>query len=108
MKDIKEIEDTLKVSRSFALVSLYFFKSLETIRNSQDEKYSITIMENENLQRLFPNTVRYVFFLLNSIAIIINPSHLPTKLGILQLSLYSFFNLSSPLPLLQVQKTLTL
>ena len=62
MKDIKEIEDTLKVSRSFALVSLYFFKSLETIRNSQDEKYSITIMENENLQRLFPNTVRYVFF----------------------------------------------
>ena len=100
MKDIKEIEDTLKVSRSFALVSLYFFKSLETIRNSQDEKYSITIMENENLQRLFPNTVRYVFlicyyFLCTCTTMSICPSHQSTIKKGYYSYLFVSFNFSS-------------
>ena len=59
MKDIKEISGTLKISRSFALVSLYFFKSLELIKGENtNEKFSITIMENENLQKLFPGNVK--------------------------------------------------
>ena len=32
MKDIKVISGTLKISRSFALVSFYFFKSLTEIQ----------------------------------------------------------------------------
>ena len=53
MRNIKVITGYLKVSRSFALVSLHFFKSLELIKNSGNEKFSITIMENDNLQKLF-------------------------------------------------------
>ena len=60
MKDIKVISGMLKVSRSFALVSLYFLKSLERIEGSLEvgEDFSITILENENLQKLFPDNSR--------------------------------------------------
>jgi hypothetical protein len=60
MKDIKVISGMLKVSRSFALVSLYFLKSLERIEGSLDigEEFSLTILENENLQKLFPDNSR--------------------------------------------------
>jgi hypothetical protein len=60
MKDIKVISGMLKVSRSFALVSLYFLKSLERIDGLLDtgEDFALTILENENLQKLFPDNAR--------------------------------------------------
>lgn len=60
MKDIKVISGMLKVSRSFALVSLYFLKSLERIEGNLDhgEDFSLTVLENENLQKLFPDSAR--------------------------------------------------
>lgn len=60
MKDIKVISGMLKVSRSFALVSLYFLKSLERIEGNLENKedFSLTILENENLQKLFPDNAR--------------------------------------------------
>jgi insulin receptor len=57
---VKIITGSLKIARSFPIVSLDFFQNLEEIRgiHPQDPKenkkhYSITIMENENLQKLF-------------------------------------------------------
>jgi len=64
MKDIKVISGKFKISRSFALVSFFdFFKSLEEIKGQDangevdPESFVITIMENENLQKLFPKNV---------------------------------------------------
>lgn len=57
---VKTITGSLKIARSFPIVSLDFFQNLEEIlgihpQDSKDKKhYSITIMENENLQKLFP------------------------------------------------------
>lgn len=58
MKDIKIIEGSFKVTRSFALVSLFFFKQLEEIQNLDNKEFSITVMENDNLQKLFPRKVK--------------------------------------------------
>ena len=58
LKDIKIIEGSFKVTRSFALVSLFFFKSLEEIQNSNKKEFSVTVMENDNLQKLFPRKVK--------------------------------------------------
>ena len=58
LKDIKIIEGSFKVTRSFALVSLFFFKSLEEIQNSDEKEFSVTVMENDNLQKLFPRKVK--------------------------------------------------
>ena len=59
---VKEITGTLKIQRSFPIMSLDFFKSLEKIEGIQTEDtangtrtlYSLEISENENLQKLFP------------------------------------------------------
>ena len=58
---VRTITGSLKIARSFPIVSLDFFQSLEEIQGTrivdtrQDKKhFSITIMENENLQKLFP------------------------------------------------------
>ena len=54
---VKEITGGLKISRTYALVSLDFFRNLQYIRGKNkygDNKYSLTILENENLQKLFP------------------------------------------------------
>ena len=61
---VKIITGSLKIARSFPIVSLDFFHNLEEIQGirPQDSKenkkhYSITIMENENLQKLFSTKV---------------------------------------------------
>jgi hypothetical protein len=59
---VKEIRGFLKISRSYPIVALDFFRSLEIIRGIDDSKasnsgkkfYSLQILENENLARLFP------------------------------------------------------
>ena len=58
------ITGSLKVSRSFPIVSLDFFKSLREIQGISTEDiddvdikkshYSLELLENENLQKLFP------------------------------------------------------
>ena len=55
------ITGSLKVSRSFPIVSLDFFKNLKEIQGTSTEDtvekkshYSLEILENENLQKLFP------------------------------------------------------
>ena len=60
---VKIITGSLKIKRSFPIMSLDFFESLEMIEGIQPEpargdeptnKYSLEISENENLQKLFP------------------------------------------------------
>lgn len=55
LSDIVEIEDYLKVARSFPIVSLHFFKSLKVIRGKRLEsnKYALVIWDNQNLQELW-------------------------------------------------------
>ncbi|KAH1023594.1 hypothetical protein HUJ04_012768 [Dendroctonus ponderosae] len=52
---IEEIDDYLKVVRSFSLLNLNFFKSLRRIggRNLESQRYSIIVLDNQNLQDLF-------------------------------------------------------
>ena len=57
---VSVITGTLKISRSFPIVSLDFFKSLSEVQgvSSPDSikkvQYSLEILENENLVNLFP------------------------------------------------------
>ena len=55
---VKEITGALKISHSYPIVSLDFFSSLETIRGESDgpstKAYSLHLLQNENLARLFP------------------------------------------------------
>ena len=52
---VKEITGALKISHSYPIVSLDFFRSLETIRGESDSgQASLQILKNENLARLFP------------------------------------------------------
>lgn len=55
MGDIEEILGILRVYRSPALTSLSFLRNLRIIHGNRttDEKYTVMIMENENLQRLW-------------------------------------------------------
>lgn len=58
LSDITEIEGTLKVTRSFPLLSFNFFKKLKYIRGKGallSDAYSVYIIDNANLQALFPN-----------------------------------------------------
>lgn len=63
LKDVEEIEGSLKIVRSFPIVSLSFFRSLRIIRGlrleneRERERYSLYVMDNQNLQDLFPNNV---------------------------------------------------
>ncbi len=53
---VREITGSLKISRTYALVSLDFFENLRYIRGKNthgENEYSLTILENENLQKLF-------------------------------------------------------
>ncbi|XP_046398133.1 insulin-like peptide receptor [Ischnura elegans] len=52
---IEEIEDYLKIIRSFPLVSLNFLKNLSVIHGKKLDqyKYSLVVVENQNLQELW-------------------------------------------------------
>lgn len=69
LSDIVEIQDYLKIARSFPIVSLSFLKKLKTIRGQRLEssKYSVVIWDNQNLQELWDdsqkiNVVKGKFF----------------------------------------------
>lgn len=61
LQHIETIQGKLKIERSHSLVSLHFFKSLKEIKGEGhgsmtggDQKV-LTIFENDNLQKLFPD-----------------------------------------------------
>ena len=69
---VSVITGTLKISRSFPIISLDFFKSLTEVqgittkdveRPKEVEKaqYSLEILENENLQKLFPTDSKVIY-----------------------------------------------
>lgn len=68
---IKTITGSLKISRSFPIISLDFFKKLEKIQgihtadSMNTNHYSLEILENENLQQLFPSTSKVAISLQN-------------------------------------------
>ena len=59
---VKKITGSLQIKRSFPIMSLDFFSSLELIQgiqtkeatSHQTNQFSLEITENENLQKLFP------------------------------------------------------
>ncbi|XP_076465772.1 LOW QUALITY PROTEIN: putative molluscan insulin-related peptide(s) receptor [Babylonia areolata] len=56
--DITEVTQYIKVARSYALLSLHFFKSLEIIGGLGDtDSASLVIRDNSNLQELFTDEV---------------------------------------------------
>lgn len=66
LSDVEEIDGSLKIVRSFPIVSLSFFRKLKIIRGHRSdpserdrisEQYSLYVMDNQNLQDLFPNNV---------------------------------------------------
>lgn len=60
LSDIEEIEGSLKIIRSFPIVSLSFFKKLRIIhgRQLETDRYALYVMENQNLQSLFTQNVK--------------------------------------------------
>lgn len=74
LKSIREINGYLKIVRSSPLVSLNFLRNLQVIHgNTLDGQYSLSVLDNENLQKLWdwsPNSTfvikkGHVFFHLN-------------------------------------------
>lgn len=64
MSDVEEITGNLKIVRSVSLVSLGFFKNLTKIGGthpdnlrSEDGRWALYVMDNQNLQELFPRNV---------------------------------------------------
>ena len=56
LQNIVEITGSLKIERSHSLVSLHFFKSLKKIGGGEFAPVkTLTIFENDNLQKLFPD-----------------------------------------------------
>lgn len=55
LSEIVEIQDYLKIARSFPIQSLNFLKKLQRIRgkNLESNKYSLIIWDNQNLQELW-------------------------------------------------------
>ncbi|KAI9561261.1 putative insulin receptor [Daphnia sinensis] len=64
---IEVIRGVLKITRSFPILSLSFFKSLKTITGKVnpihssgsknfDDEYALTVQDNQNLQQLWPKT----------------------------------------------------
>lgn len=55
LSGIVEIEDYLKISRSFPIITLKFLKNLRKIKGTklEKDKYSIVVWDNENLEKLF-------------------------------------------------------
>jgi insulin receptor len=55
LSEIVEIQDYLKIARSFPIVSLSFLKKLKIIRGKRLEsnKYSLVVWDNQNLQELW-------------------------------------------------------
>lgn len=59
LSDIEQIDGSLKIVRSFPIVSLNFFKKLARIKGNllESERYALYLMDNQNIQSLFPQNV---------------------------------------------------
>ncbi|XP_037039438.1 insulin-like receptor isoform X2 [Bradysia coprophila] len=58
LSNVEEIEGSLKITRSFALVSLSFFRRLKVIQGKRlADSYALAVMDNQNLQNLFDHPV---------------------------------------------------
>lgn len=58
LSNIEEIEGSLKITRSFPLVSLSFFRKLRRIHGKKlPDSYALSVMDNQNLQSLFDHEV---------------------------------------------------
>lgn len=64
LSDVEEITGTLRIVRSVPIVSLSFFKRLTKIggqptdsTRSEDNRWALYVMDNQNLQELFPRNV---------------------------------------------------
>lgn len=60
LSDIEVIEGSLKMVRSFPIVSFSFFKKLRVIQGKKQletERYGLYVVDNQNLQSLFPHNV---------------------------------------------------
>lgn len=62
--DVDEITGSLKIVRSVSIVSLSFFRRLTKIGGmmtdaprNDDNRWALFVMDNQNLQELFPNVV---------------------------------------------------
>nr|Q25410.1 RecName: Full=Putative molluscan insulin-related peptide(s) receptor; Contains: RecName: Full=Putative molluscan insulin-related peptide(s) receptor alpha chain; Contains: RecName: Full=Putative molluscan insulin-related peptide(s) receptor beta chain; Flags: Precursor [Lymnaea stagnalis]CAA59353.1 putative receptor for molluscan insulin-related peptide(s) [Lymnaea stagnalis] len=59
--NIREVTETIHIKRSYALVTLHFFKNLQIIgskvpssETQEGQSFSLFLMDNTNLQELFP------------------------------------------------------
>lgn len=64
LSEVIEITGNLRIVRSVSLMSLGFFKRLVRIKNlpsekslTNDRRFGLYVMDNQNLQELFPNNV---------------------------------------------------
>lgn len=59
LSDIEVIDGSLKIVRSYPIVSLSFFKKLTRItgRVLETDRYALYVMDNQNIQSLFPQNV---------------------------------------------------
>lgn len=59
LSDIEQIDGSLRIARSFPIVSLSFFKKLVRIKGNilESDRYAIYVMDNQNIQSLFPQNV---------------------------------------------------
>lgn len=67
LESIEEIEGYLKITRSFSLQSLSFLKNLKVIKGSvlENKNYSLVILENENLYKLWDIDDKFNLTILN-------------------------------------------
>ncbi|XP_025076692.1 putative molluscan insulin-related peptide(s) receptor [Pomacea canaliculata] len=66
---IEEVTQYIKIVRSYALLSLHFFKSLRIINGEvlEHQHYSLIVMDNTNLQELFTEEVTKNLKVLNGL-----------------------------------------
>lgn len=64
--DIEEVTQYIKIVRSYALISLHFFRNLRIIGGAQvDKSYSLRVIDNSNMQELFTDEVTANLKILN-------------------------------------------
>ncbi|XP_015788259.2 LOW QUALITY PROTEIN: insulin-like peptide receptor [Tetranychus urticae] len=85
LQQVRTITGYLKIARSYPLITLNFFKDLETIEGNILDRtnYSLVVIDNPNLQELFPlndNGTSKVYIMHGKIFFHINPKLCTTKI----------------------------
>lgn len=57
LSDIEVIEGSLSIVRSYPLLSLGFFENLRVIHGDGEDRYGLTVIDNQNLEMLFHQNV---------------------------------------------------